>query len=308
MPRKVALTGATGFIGYTLVKALARDGWHIQALTRNKRSNEDNVTWIPGTLDNVNSLQKLVDGSEAVIHCAGRVRGKNSEEFNHTNAVGTENIIRVASSQKPQPKFLLISSLAAREPQLSWYANSKYLAENAVVNLSGVMPWTIFRPTAVYGPGDRELSPLFRSTRLGILPAAGIKPGRFSLLHVDDLVSAVLAWLNTDKNVRGMYELDDGTPGGYDYRQLAATASQVWNHPVFILPLPIPLLYVIAFINLCLARFIRYSPMLTPGKVREIKYPDWVCDTTPLTRALNWKPKVNLRDAMAASILPAQKA
>ena len=80
------------------------------------------------------------------------------KEFTRTNVDGTNSLVRIFSANKnPPPKFLFISSLAAREPDLSWYAKSKYLAEQIVADNSGIMPWTIFRPTAVYGPGDKEL-------------------------------------------------------------------------------------------------------------------------------------------------------
>ena len=300
----VAVTGATGFIGRTLINALSRDGWRIRALTRQNQPSDNHITWVSGDLDNRDALQELVHGCEAVIHCAGQVRGSSLEDFNHTNVEGTENILQASANQDPQPRFLLISSLAARESQLSWYAKSKYLAEQATINYTGILPWTIFRPTAGYGPGDKELSPLFKTSRLGILPAIGLNPGRFSLLHVNDLVSAILAWVSAKTIMPGLYELDDGTPEGYDYRLLAATASQVWKRSVVILPIPVALIRAMAGINLCLARLFHYSPMLTPGKVREIQHPNWICNNSPLTQALGWKPEIELIDALPQAIIP----
>ena len=166
----VAVTGATGFIGHVLVQSLIKDGWKVRALTRTPRVNDESTQWIPGDLDDPIALQSLVKGVSAVVHCAGLVRGSSLKEFTHTNVEGTSNLVRISVQQNPPPRFLLISSLAAREPNLSWYANSKYMAEQLVADSSGVMPWTVFRPTAVYGPGDKELSPLFRATRYGILP------------------------------------------------------------------------------------------------------------------------------------------
>jgi nucleoside-diphosphate-sugar epimerase len=248
-------------------------------------------------------LQSLIKGVSAVVHCAGVVRGSSLKEFTHTNVDGTNNLVRISLQQIPPPKFLLISSLAAREPSLSWYAKSKYLAEQIVADNSGIMPWTIFRPTAVYGPGDKELSPLLRITRYGVLPMVGSKTARYSLIHVSDLVSAILCWLVTIDQVRGVYELDDGKPGGYDCHSLVSIAQEVWGRPVRCIFIPVTLVSLFADINLWLAVLLRYAPMLTPGKVREIRHPNWVCDIAPLFLVLpSWQPCVRLRDALPKAI------
>jgi nucleoside-diphosphate-sugar epimerase len=299
----VAVTGATGFIGQLLVQSLIRDGWKVRALTRTPRVGDEFTQWITGDLDDPIALKSLVKDVSAVVHCAGVVRGSSLKEFTHTNVNGTSNLVRTSVQQNPPPRFLLISSLAAREPSLSWYANSKYLAEQIVADNSGVMPWTVFRPTAVYGPGDKELSPLFRVTRYGVLPMVGRKTSRYSLIHVSDLVSAILCWLVTNVRVQGVYELDDGMQGGYDCHSLASIAQDVWRRPVRCFFIPVTLVLLFANINVWLARVLRYAPMLTPGKVREIRHPDWVCDISPLVQLLpSWQPCVRLRDALRKAI------
>jgi len=304
VPGPVALTGATGFIGTALLDRLAAAGHEVRALTRRPRPPHGNTRWIPGDLDDTRALRELVRDTTAIIHCAGVVRGASRVAFTRVNTAGTANLIDAALAQRPPPRFLLISSLAAREPDLSWYADSKRQAEQVLAEKAGSMPWTVFRPTAVYGPGDRELSPLLRLTRRGILPMVGRAPARFSLIHVDDLAAAVLCWLTADaRTAAGIYELDDGTPGGYDRCEVARTAAEVWGRPVRPLALPASLVTVIAGINLGLSRLFRYSPMLTPGKVRELTHPDWVCDNTPLIRALpDWQPRVRLHDALCTAI------
>ena len=105
----------------------------------------------------------------------------------------TEELFEVAQRQQCA-RLLLMSSLAARHPELSWYAASKRQAEQRVAS-SARPAVTVFRPTAVYGPGDRELHPLFEMLMRGWLPTAGPQEARLSFLHVDDLVAAVMAWL-----------------------------------------------------------------------------------------------------------------
>jgi uncharacterized protein YbjT (DUF2867 family) len=308
MPGPVALTGATGFIGNTFLQRLTNAGWQVRALTRHPRNPQKNTIWISGDLDDAVALRELVRDAVAIIHCAGVVRGNSPGQFAKANVRGTINLVEAALERPEPPRFLLISSLAAREPGLSWYAASKYQAEQALAERAGTMPWTIFRPSAVYGPGDREINPLFRAARRGILPLIGGGPARFSLIHVDDLATAALVWLATDLPAGGVYELHDGTPGGYDCDEVARIASEVWGRPVRPLVLPTALAALTAWINLMLSRLCRYAPMLTPGKVRELTHPDWVCDNTPLTAVLpEWRPRIRLRDALYTATHPGDK-
>ena len=303
MPGLAAVTGATGFIGRNLLKALAASGWRVRALTRRPRPAHGAVEWVSGTLADTAALDRLVDGATAVVHLAGRVRGRSAAEFQAANVQGTINLVE-AAKRRQIPRFLLVSSLAAREPRLSWYANSKYLGEKALAEHAGDLAFTVFRPTAVYGPGDREMRPLFATTRWRLLPVTGSATGRFSLIHVHDLVEAILMWLSAAVPPAGVYELDDGNPGGYDARAVAEIASQVWKRPVHLLPIPVILVRGVAGINLGLSHLFRYSPMLTPGKVRELRHADWVCDNAPLTAALGWRPRRRLRDELPSAVLP----
>ena len=299
MHKVVAITGATGFIGKRLVNTLTEAGWRVKAITRKKKADTPAVTWLHGDLANQSILNELVSGVSAVIHCAGAVRGASFEAFAYTNISGTEHLLQAITQQQKPPRVLVISSLAARESQLSWYAQSKYLAEQSVINHRPALDWTIFRPTAVYGPGDKELRPLFQITRKGFLPVIGKLHNRFGLIHVDDLIAAMHVWLARTVPCPGIFEIDDGTPGGYSFQSLADLLQEIWNRPVRCIAVPCFLIQNIAVINLQLAKILGYSPMLTPEKVKELHHPDWVCDNAPLMQALpDWQPRIRLHDAI----------
>jgi nucleoside-diphosphate-sugar epimerase len=295
----VALTGATGFIGQVVLHKLVASGYDVRALARKPIANCASVKWVHGDLSSTTALHELVKDSIAVIHCAGVVRGSSLEYFLHTNVEGTFNLVRAATAQAIKPRFLLISSLAARQPEISWYAKSKRLAEQCVIDNSSGLPWTIFRPTAVYGPGDKELKPLFNATRRGFLPVAGDLSNNFSLLHVNDFVAAIQSWLTINAPIKGVFELGDGKPGGYNYQTIATLTQEIWGLPVRCIKIPTSIIRMVANTNLRLARIFHYAPMLTPGIVREFLHPDWVCDNTPLTNALpDWHPTISLHDAL----------
>lgn len=303
MSEQVALTGATGFIGRNLLSSLVKSSFPTRALTRRQQFGAEPVHWINGDLNDSAALDELVEGATSVIHCAGVVRGNSLEDFLEVNLRGTENLLDEIHKKAHKPKFLLISSLAARYPGYSWYAQSKSLAEALLLTEKNAgLSWTIYRPTAVYGPGDKEMRPLFSALRQGFLLRPKTTWARLSLLHVDDLASAVLKWL-TAKNAGGIFELDDGTEDGYQWKDIVAIGQDTWNNSIKQVQVPISLLGAFAHINLLLARIFRYPAMLTPGKIKEITHQDWVCDNTPLTSCLGWEPKIKLLDAInAASI------
>jgi nucleoside-diphosphate-sugar epimerase len=296
--RRVAVTGATGFIGRVLCARLRAAGYPVSALVRNPTLAADlaasGVTLVAGHLDDGGALRTLLDNCDVVIHLAGAVRGNSQQSFDHTNVRGTQNLLEALATRKELPSLLLISSLAAREPELSWYARSKYQAEQCLHHGSADLDWAIIRPPAVYGPGDKEMLPVFLWMARGIAPVPGDPAARISLIHVADLASAIIACLGLPRLQHRTFTLDDGTPGGYDWKEMAAIAGGVWQRKVRLVRLPGPLLDVLARANLALSRALAYAPMLTPAKLRELRHPNWVVDNDEITAVTGWQPRVRL--------------
>lgn len=306
MARLVAITGATGFIGQHLLKSLVNKGWRTRAISRRASAPflHPAIEWIVGDLGNAEKLNDLVAGADAVIHGAGAVKGNSWRSFSTSNVIGTKNLLEAIGHTGSCSRLLYISSLAARQPQLSWYAQSKYDAERLLPMHDDRLAVTVFRPAAVYGPGDKALTPLLRAMHYGVLPVLGPVTNRFGLVHVNDLVGAVLCWLESEPAISGIYEIDDGTPGGYDYTMLASIAQQALKKRVRRVPIPLKGLSLLATLNLWLASVLGYAPMLTPGKVQELQYPDWSCDITGLRKVLpNWRPEIRLDAALPGLIL-----
>ncbi len=299
----VALTGATGFIGSTLIKQLHQAGWHVNALYRPRAGrlpvSTQDLTWVAGALHDSPSLATLMAGADAVIHCAGAVRGTSRADFDRINETGVHNVVQAAAAQTHPPRLLLVSSLAARMPDLSHYAASKWRGEEVLK--ASTLRWSIFRPPAVYGPGDRELLPLFKSMAKGIAPLPAGADGRFSMLHVDDLAAAMVHCLSQEGGDGLTFELDDGRAGGYDWPSVISIAQQVLRNGGKIrrLPIPITSLKLAAWTNFYAAKLLRYAPMLTPGKIREITHRDWLCDNNDITRITGWQPTCELAQGLA---------
>ena len=302
MPRTVALTGATGFIGSALAHRFHTAGWFVRALIR-ASSLTANLTTIPiqyieGDLTDVESLHRLVEGVDDVVHCAGLVRAASASDFESVNVHGVENIVRACSQQTRVPRFLLMSSLAAREPSLSSYAMSKFQGEVQLALLAKELEWTVLRPPAVYGPGDRELRPLFAWMGRGIALKLAHDQARFSLLYVDDLADAVVMCLEHSTSTPRVAELHDGYSDGYRWNDVIDTVERVRRRRVARFSISESILNGVAFCNIAVSRLTGRTPMFTPGKVRELRHHDWVCDNATIYDAIGWMPKVSLDEGL----------
>ncbi|MEQ7920375.1 NAD-dependent epimerase/dehydratase family protein [Xanthomonas sp. WHRI 1810A] len=298
MPPIVALTGASGFIGGQIARMLVAQGFIVRALSRTQSGFKNDVLWVRGSLEDEASLADLMLGARAVIHCAGAVRGRDADSFRAVNVDGSRRVMEAARASGTCERFLLMSSLAARHPELSWYSRSKFDAEQAVLDAAGPVSVGIFRPTAVYGPGDRELQPLFAWLLRGLLVRLGAGEAHLSFVHVFDLTAAVMQWLTSPVARPATYEISDGTLGGYSWKGLARIGADIRKARVRQIPVPVPLLKALAAANLALSYLLQRAPMLTTSKVNELIHHDWTCSNTDITAATGWEPRIKLRRAL----------
>lgn len=283
----VAVTGATGFIGQHLLPALLDAGYHVRALTRRDPPPElqafaESVTWVPGSLSQKDALRSLVHGSDVIVHGAGAIKALSRRAFFEMNSEGTTNVLAAAVAQSTPPLFVHISSLAAREPHLSPYAASKRLGEEKVLASRENLPALILRPPAVYGPGDMETLRIFRLAARGFVPAPKISDARTSLVHVKDVVGAVMAALKTGEGAETPVEFDDGHQGGYAWSEIAAAAGAVLNTSPRLISVPGPLLYLAGAAGSLGAHLSRRPTVLSWAKVPELLHPDWVASPCAL--------------------------
>ena len=277
----VAVTGATGFVGGWILRRLTEAGFQVRALTRRPSPDaaSQQVTWIPGSLEDEASLGVLLDQADAVVHCAGAIKARSRDEFFDVNAGGTRRLAGVASAMVKPPRFILLSSLAAREPHLSSYAASKRAAEKVLRAFSPRLPALILRPPAVYGPGDMETLRIFKLVEQGLFvaPASG---GKVSLIHADDLARAVAGVLQAGGQAEAVpgqpVEFDDGRPGGYSWPEIAAAAGAAMGKTPRILRLPGAALYMVGAAGSLGSLLTGRPSVVSIEKMREFLHPDWV--------------------------------
>lgn len=288
----LAITGGTGFVGGTLINLARRAGHQVRALTRRPQAAHGGVVWIEGALDRPAALADLVAGVDAVIHVAGVVNAPDRAGFAAGNIDGTRAIVE-AAEQAGVRRFVHVSSLAAREPQLSVYGWSKAEAEHVVEDSS--LDWVMVRPPAIYGPGDMEMRELFRMAKLGVVftPPAG----RLSVIEVSDLGRLLLGLAQARTNQR-LLEADDGCAGGWSHAEFARAVGTAVGKAVRPIALPRPLL-ALAAMGDRLARGKRAK--LTADRVAYFCHPDWTIDPARRPAPELWQPEIATPEGLAAT-------
>jgi len=269
-----AVTGATGFLGRRLVPALASHGWRVRALARSKPPEGlwggAEVEVVGGDMADKGALAAIADGADAVIHVAGLIKARSKAQFFEANTEGARRVAEATGAGR----FVLVSSLAAREPQLSHYAASKRAGEEAAREVLG-RRLTVVRPPAIYGPGDRETLQLFRMVAAGpILALPGPDTARLALAHVDDVAEAIVALLGGPTQ-----DAPVAVPGaraeGYGWREIFGAAARAVGVRPRLVPTPPWIVAAAGGVSELMGAFTRDAPIFTRGKAREILHPDW---------------------------------
>ncbi len=296
----VALTGATGFVGQAVLLAASRRQLDVRALTRRKQRLRGGVEWVDGDLADTAALKRLMQGASAVIHIAGVVNAPDPAGFEEGNVQGTLRVIEAAHAMGVG-RMIHVSSLAAREPQLSLYGASKLRGEK-LVRASG-LDWTVVRPPAVFGPRDTEMLELFRLARRGVVPLP--PPGRLSVIHVADLAELLITLLpSSEEATHRMFEPDDGEPGGWTHVGLAqaigvaANAGTRRRKPIRPLSLSPRVIGLAARAD----RLLRGAKAkLTPDRARYICHPDWTVSEGAQPPKSLWHPRIDTREGLNAT-------
>jgi len=275
MSLKIALTGATGFVGRAVVSALMAKSFKVSALVRDPTRAEmnSNVRLVQGDLQNNAALDDLTRNADVVVHIAGVIGALRRNDFFVANEQGSLAVAETAARNGVK-RFVYISSLAAREPGLSMYGASKRAGEAAVEKFKTQMSVLVLRPPAVYGPGDRGTLPLLRSLTQSFAVIPGTGTSRFSLIYIDDLARIVVE--AAEATTTGTVELDDGQRQGYGWKDLvkiAAVTEQKNIKPIF---LPKSVAMAVGVGVETIAKLRGRLPFVSPDKIQQLYFGDWV--------------------------------
>jgi nucleoside-diphosphate-sugar epimerase len=297
-----ALTGGTGFLGRHSIRAFHKAGWRVRILARSQ-PNLLELADIPleitlGGLTDQAALNCLATGADAIIHIAGLVKAPSRAAFMQSNADGATAMAEAWRACSPAANFVLVSSMAAREPQLSHYAASKRAGEDRVALLADGGDWRVLRPGAIYGRHDVEslkVLKLANSSRQLMLNAPD---ARIAMIDVRDAAQAVAAAAQYRLD-GGYHELTDARSDGYTWRELAETAAAALGRNPRLGRVPAPLLKAVGLGGGIAARLTGSAEMLTSAKVREILHTDWSGDPAMVMPTYQWHPTISLDQGLA---------
>ncbi|MBI3872398.1 MAG: NAD-dependent epimerase/dehydratase family protein [candidate division Zixibacteria bacterium] len=304
------MTGANGFVGSHLARALIRNGHRVRALVRpgadRSRVADLAIAWIEGDLDDRAALQRGCEGARWVIHCAGRVKAPDEATYQHANCTGTKNLVAAAVVSAPRlERFVYISSQAAGGPSrdgrprteedaevpLTAYGRSKLASERAVMAHADRLPVVCLRPPAVYGPADTEVLGFFRAVQWHLKPVFGGGTQRLSLVYIDDLIRGILMAGESAAAPGQVFYIADERH--YTLRELEEMIQGALGNWAIGVRVPRPLLLSIAQIAEWVGRLGGFTPSLNRDKARDFLQQDWTCSTAKASRLLGYSSKVS---------------
>jgi nucleoside-diphosphate-sugar epimerase len=321
MKKKLLITGASGFIGSFMVEEALNRDYEVYAGIRSTSSTrylkDDRIKFISLDYSHKPELRsKLLElknegiSFHYIIHNAGITKARKKKEYFTVNYIYTKNLIKSLILTGTVPaKFIFISSLAAFGPgndinntiretdqpnPVTTYGKSKLKTENYIHSLTG-FPCIIIRPTAVYGPRDKDIFLYFRLINKNIEPYIGNKPQKISLIYVKDLVNAIFAAAESPF-INRSYFVSDGND--YSMRDVSNTIKKHLEKKTLSFTIPAQLLRIIAFVLEKCCSLFGYMPALNLEKVNELESCNWKCDIEPLQSDLNFKPEYDLDKAV----------
>lgn len=314
--RKLAVTGATGFVGAHLVTRAFTRGDAVRALVR-ASSDTSHLESLGGVeivrvdLSDPASVDAALRGVNAVVHLAGGGKVRSTSDFYAANTDSARAVVE-ASIRAGVDRFLLVSSLAAHGPSedgtpavehdpprpVSHYGRSKLAAEEVVLAAKDRLPVTILRPPAVYGPGDTRMLSLFRWAARGAVPQLGAE-GTLSLVHVEDCVRAILTILERERESGGIYFVDDGRV--YTRAELMESVGAAVGKRPRVVAIPVPLLVGVGCGVEAVMRTLGRPYVLGRDKVADLRQRHWVCSSGRLQERLDFAPTVPLEQGMQST-------
>ena len=310
----VFVTGATGFVGAHLVKALLARGDRVAALVR-RPALAAQLGWGPevrlvrGDLAHEAALREGSAGADVIYHVAGQIAARNAAEFMVCNRDGTANVLEAARDGGAR-RVLFVSSLAVAGPTtpghpidetrppapVTDYGRSKLAAEVLV----RAMPfeWTIVRPPLVYGEWDRGTLKLFQLARRGLAPVFGDGSQELSVIHAEDLAQSLIAAATATAAAGRVYFAAHPTVTTSRDLVIAVGRALGRARPPRILPVPPFVARGVLWAVGTLAHLAGRATLLSADKSNEFLAPAWTCRSDALTRDTGWRAQVALDDGL----------
>lgn len=305
---KALVTGGTGFIGSHLVEALKRRGWDLRIIAKDRMFGDDiGAEVVYADLKDCDSLGEVLSDVDVVFHLAGLTRARKNSDYYLANHLVTRDLLHACIRHGGNiERFVYVSSLTAVGPRrgvesvtettgyhpVSHYGRSKMLAEIEVMNASAHLPVTIVRPSAVYGPRDRDLYRYFKMIRSGVELLLGSGSQMLNLVHVDDLVNGIVLAATNPAGANETFFI--GSEVDYRTDEICTSIAEAMNRRPLVLHLPVGLIYLTGLLGECAGRVARREVFFNVQKVREAVQRAWSCSISKAESKLGYRQRISL--------------
>jgi len=313
---KILVTGGTGFIGSHLIERLRGQGHDVRCVAKDRINmsvlESLKVEIVLGDLNNGIGWEAILDGVDLVYHLAGVTRANSYGEYYDGNHLATKRFVEVCSAHCTDLKrFVYVSSLAAVGPSpngeqateetpyhpVSHYGRSKMLGELEVLKARDRFPITIVRPSAVYGPRERDMYEYIRLILRGIQPLIGFRNKFLNLIHSEDLVRGILLAGNHHRAEGEVYFL--GSERDYTTEDIGRSiALAVGKRPLRV-RLPHAVVYGVGAVAEVWGKIARKQIFFNLQKVRESVQAAWTCSVDKAKSQLGFQQNISLEEGMA---------
>lgn len=318
MSERVLITGASGFLGYHIINAAVQNGYEVYAAIR-KSSNIKHLEQLPinyvmPDYRDKGALEKLFEEKQFdyVIHAAGITKSNDAAEYDLVNNVYTQNLATAVAKSNKVKRFVFVSSLAALGPlkntagnitedtipnPVTAYGASKLNAENNLKNSN--IPVTILRPTAIYGPRERDIFIVAKTLNKGVDAYIGRVNQRLSFVYGADMGEVAVKALKQTGGIAS-YNITDGN--SYSRYAYADIVKKLLGKKAFRFHLPLPVIKAIFFVAEKINKSMNRVSPVSIEKLNELVAENWVCDISKAKKELGFEPKFDLERGLAASV------
>ena len=337
----ILVTGASGFIGSYIVQEGLDKGFEVWAGVRGTSSRgylqDERIRLAQLDLSNPTLLRQQLcqykeqlggKGWDYVVHAAGATKCLDEQDFYRTNTDGTRHLIDALQAEGMVPKrFVFVSSLsifgairekAVRKPSADnpWiyspilltdmpqpntaYGRSKLQAEEYLQQQKD-FPFTILRPTGVYGPREKDYFMMAKSIKQHIDFAVGFQPQEITFVYMMDVVQAVYKCMDAPAAVGKGYFLSDGEV--YNSRRFSDLLQQYLGNPwVLHVKAPLWLLRIICWVSTRVSHITGKMNALNNDKYHILSQRNWQCDIEPAIQDFGYQPQWKLEQGVPATI------
>jgi nucleoside-diphosphate-sugar epimerase len=318
MKQRVLITGASGFVGYHLIESALRKNLDVFVAVRKSSDIRHLQSYqLHYTYPDFSSAEKLEEEIKKnnysfIVHAAGTTKARTANEYNLVNAGYTVNLAQaIANCADQVQKIVFMSSLGSIGPStvantllneqavptpVTTYGKSKLIAEQQLQQFN--LPLVVLRPTAVYGPREKDIFIVLKTINSGLEPYIGKVQQQLSFVYVKDLADLTISALFSEG--AGVYNITDGSC--YGRYELARITKAVLGKRTFKFHLPYGMVKGVAILLEKGYGLMNKTSILNNEKLNELTALNWCCDIGKAVRELQYEPQYNLERGLTETL------